>query len=76
MESTDPGNGKDLATVAKRYRPWIRRVAIQRQVRAAVVIIVQIILNYPFQVLFGQHDCMVQTLATDRADKSLDIAHV
>ena len=73
MESADPGNGIDFASVARRYRPRIGRVAIQRQVRAAVVIIAQVILNDPFQVLFGQHDYVVQTLATDRADESLDI---
>jgi hypothetical protein len=73
MESADPGNGIDFASVARRYRPRIGRVAIPRQVRAAVVIIVQVILDDPFQVLFGQHDYVVQTLATDRPDKSLAI---
>jgi hypothetical protein len=73
MESADPRNGQDFASVTRRYRPRIGRVAIQRQVRAAVMIIVQVILNDPFQVLFGQHDHMVQTLVTDRPDESLDI---
>ena len=49
------------------------RIAIQRQVRAYVVIICKIQSQNSLQMNFAEHDQVIQTFSTDGADKSFSV---
>ena len=73
MQSADLGNGNDLASISWSHGARVGRVAIQRQVRSAIVIVVQVILKDVLQVPLRQHDHMIQALTTDGANDSFDV---
>ena len=73
MQPSDLRNRNHPATVR-----WLNiacnwRVVIQRQVRASVMIVVEVSSENPQQVPFVEHDEMIKALATDRSDDSLDV---
>ena len=53
--------------------PWIGRIALERKIRAAVVIIIEVCPEHPFQMRLVQHDNVIQAFAADRSDQPLDV---
>ncbi len=68
MQAAGLRNRDDLAQRRRLHFTWFRRVAIQGQVAAGVVIVVEVIREDAVQVFFIQHDEMVETLAAYGAD--------
>ena len=50
-----------------------RRVAIERHVRASVMVVVEVVGEDPSEVAFVENDTVIKALATDRSDDSLDV---
>ena len=73
MQPADVWNRDHLATIRWLHLACNRRVVVQRQVRAGVMIIVEVIGEDPLQVALVEHDEVVEALAADRADDSLDV---
>lgn len=71
-----PADVRDGANLAERRRLDLARqggVAVERQMRAAVVVVVEIRDQDALQMVFAQHDDVIEALATDRADEPLDV---
>ncbi len=52
---------------------WKRRIALERQVRSAVVIVVEVSGEDALQVGFVEDDDVVEAFAAERADEPLDV---
>ena len=50
-----------------------RRVVIQRQVRASAMIVIEVIVEDPSKVALVENNAIIEALATDRSDDSLDV---
>lgn len=50
-----------------------RRVVIERQMRASVMVVVEVVREDPSEVAFIENDTVIKALATDRSDDSLDV---
>ena len=72
MESTDHGQGDDLAPLGRFNRPRLGSILVQRPVRAVLMMIDKVVREPPSQVLLVEHDHVVQTFAADGADQAFD----
>ena len=73
VQPADTGNGDHLAALGWLDCTGNRRIPIERQVGSGVVIAREVRGQYPNQMSFVKHDHVIQTLATDRANQSLDV---
>ena len=73
VQTANLRNGNDLTFGRRLNATWVRRVAIQGQVAAGVVIVVEVLAENAMQVLFVEHDDMIQTVVTYTADGALAI---
>jgi len=73
MQAADHWGRNHLATVRRLNIACNRRVAIQRQVRAGVMIILKVTAQNSAKMFLIQHDDMIQTLTTYRSDQSFDV---
>ncbi len=73
MQAADLWDSDHLASGGWLNVPEQRCVAVQGEVRPAVVVIGHVILEDPPQVLISENDQMVEALAPDRPDDSLSI---
>lgn len=61
------------ATVRRLDIAGDRRVVSQRQVRASVMIVVEVIGEDPSEAALTENDAMIKALATDRSDQAFDV---
>ena len=73
MQAADLWNRSDLALTWRLCFARRRRIAIQRHVRAYVVLICKIQSQNSPPVAFAEHDQVTQTLAADGADNSFSV---
>ena len=73
MQAADLRSRNDLSLTWRLYFARRRRIAIQRQVRAYVVIICKIQSQNSLQMNFVQYDQVIQTFSTDGADESFSV---
>src|SRR5262245_56425280 len=71
MEATDFGNLHDPACLGELDWPDIRRILVEREVRASPVIVREIRGQDAAQMAFAENDDMLQALSPDRADEPL-----
>ena len=73
MQTADLGNREHATSLWPFNLTWRGRVPIERQVGPGVVVIVEIGMQNPFEEDVAQHDQVLETLTTDRADQSFAI---
>ena len=73
VQTANLRDGNDLALGRRFHVAWRRRVAIQGQVTAGVVVVVEVLGQDAMQMAFVQNDDMIQTVAADAADGALAI---
>ena len=71
MQATDFGNLHDPARLGELDGPDVRRILVEREMRASPVIVGEVSGQDPAQVPFAKDDDMIETLAPDRADEPL-----
>ncbi len=74
MQATDLGYGNNTSGVRTLNGPRFRRVFLQSQVRSAAMVIVDECAYVTPQTRFVEDDHVVQTLAADGPDNSLDVS--
>ena len=73
VQTTDLWNDDHLPSVGRRNRTGIRAVFSQRQMRSASVVVVLVRGEDPTQMALAEDDQVIQTLAPNRPDHSLDV---
>src|SRR6266446_2209370 len=73
MQAADFRDGDDRARGRRAYRAGLRAILVERQMRSASVIVLEIGRQDAAQVGFIENDDVIETLAADRADDALDI---
>jgi hypothetical protein len=73
MEPADLWYGDDLTAFWRVDFSLNRRLSIERKVRPRMMIIVEIIGKNPPQMTLVEYDGVVEALATNRSDESLDV---
>jgi len=73
MQPADQRNREHPATIRWFNVMCDRRVVIQRQVRASVMVVVGVIDEDLSEAALVENDAMIKALATDRFDQSLDL---
>ena len=71
MQATDFGNLHDPACLGELDGPDVRRILVERKMRASPVIVGEVAGQDAAQVAFAENQDVIQTLASDRADESL-----
>src|SRR5439155_9486033 len=71
MKATDFGNFHDPARLGKLDGPDVRRILVERQMRASRGIVGEVAGQDAAQVAFAENQNVIQTLAPDRADEPL-----
>src|ERR1039457_7257071 len=71
-ETTDHGQGDNVALLGWFNRTRLRTILVQRPVGAMVMIIAEVVREPPSQVVLVEHDHMVQTFAANGADQAFD----
>jgi hypothetical protein len=71
VEATDFANRDDLAEFRLFNRAAVRRVLVEREMRASPVVVGEVAGQDAAQVAFAENQNVIQTLAADRADESL-----
>src|SRR5882724_339646 len=71
MQATDFGNLHDPACLGKLDGPDVRRILVERKMRASPVIVGEVAGQDAAQVAFAENQNVIQTLASDRADEPL-----
>ena len=71
MQATDFGNLHDPARVGELDGPGVRRILVEREMRASPVIVGEVAGQNAAQVAFAENQNVIQTLASDRADEPL-----
>src|SRR2546425_12030938 len=71
MQATDFGNFHDPARLGELDGPDVRRILVEREMRASPVIVGEVTGQDAAQVAFAENQNVIQTLAADRADESL-----
>src|SRR5437588_6169795 len=71
MPATDFGNLHDAASLWELDGPDVRRILVEREMRASPVIVGEVAGQDAAQVAFAQNQNVIQTLAPDRADEPL-----
>ena len=73
MQAADLGNRYNRPHLHRLNRSHNRGVLGQREVRAGMLVVFEVGFEDSAQPAFIQHDHMIQTFASDRADQPLDI---
>ena len=73
MQAANRRHRNDLTLTWGLNVPWRRRIAIQRQMRAHLVIVIEIQSENALEMDFVQYNQVVQTFAADRANDSLSV---
>src|SRR5260370_30586285 len=71
MQATDFGNRDDPARVGELDGPDVRRILVEREMRASPVIVGEVAGQDTAQVAFAENQNVIQTLAPDRDDEPL-----
>jgi hypothetical protein len=71
MQATDFGNLHDPARLGELDGPDVRRILVEREMRASPVIVGEVAGQDAAQVAFAENQNVIQTLAPDRADQPL-----
>src|ERR1039457_3216572 len=71
-ETTDHGQGDNVALLGWFNRTRLRTILVQRRVSEMVMIIAEVVREPPSQVVLVEHDHMVQTFAANGADQAFD----
>src|SRR5882762_4267916 len=71
MQATDFENLHDPTCLGELDGPDVRRILVEREMRASPVIVGEVSGQDPAQVPFAKDDDMIETLAPDRADEPL-----
>ena len=71
MQATDFGNLHDPARRGERDGPDVRRILVEREMRASPVIVGEVAGQNAPQVAFAENQSVIQTFASDRADEPL-----
>ena len=71
MQATDFGNLHDPARVGELDGPDVRRILVEREMRARPVIVGEVAGQDAAHVAFAEDQNVIQTLASDRADEPL-----
>src|SRR5882724_9509655 len=71
MQATDFGNLHDPARLGELDGPDVRRMLVEREVRASPMIAGEVAGQDAAQVAFAENQNVIQTLASDRADEPL-----
>src|SRR5881409_41055 len=71
MQATDFGNLHDPARLGELDGPDVRRILVEREMRASPVIVGEVAGQDAAEVPFAENQNVIQTLASDRADESL-----
>src|SRR5437870_12262503 len=71
MQATDFGNLHDPARLGELDGPDVRRVLVEREMRASLVIVGEVAGQDAAQVAFAENQNVIQTLTPDRADEPL-----
>src|SRR5437899_4957117 len=71
MEATDFGNLHDPARLGELDGPDVRRILVEREMRASPVVVGEVAGQDAAQMAFAENQNVVQTLAPDRADQPL-----
>ena len=73
MQSADLGKLHHPSELRRLYRPRNRSILVERQMSARPLVVFEIQLQVMTQPSFIQDDDVVQALAANRSDQSLDI---
>jgi len=73
MQSAYLRNGEDSAAFGRFDLALYGRVLLERQVRSCVMIVVEVSSKNSQQVPFIENDELIEALATNRSDESLDV---
>ena len=71
MQAADFGNLHDPARLGELDGPDVRRILVEREMRASPVIVGEVAGQNAAQVAFAENQNVIQTLAPDRADEPL-----
>src|SRR5256712_3824320 len=71
MQATDFGNLHDSARLGELDGPDVRRILVEREMRASLVIVGEVAGQDAAQVAFAENQNVIQTLTPDRADEPL-----
>jgi len=71
MQATDFGNLLDPARLGELDGPDVRRILVEREMRASPAIVGEVAGQDAAQVAFAENQNVIQTLASDRADEPL-----
>src|SRR6266540_2420600 len=71
MQATDFGNLHDPARLGELDGPAVRRILVEREMRASPMIVAEVAGQDAAQVPLTEDEHMIQTLAPDRSDESL-----
>ena len=69
MQATDFGKFHDPARLGKLDGPDVRRVLVEREMRASPVVVGEVAGQDAARVTFAENQNVIQTLAADRADE-------
>ncbi len=73
VEAADLWNGDHLTPGWWLYLPPEGRVPLQREVRAGVVVITDVVLEDVPKMVFSENDQVIDALASNRTDDSLSV---
>src|SRR5882762_6041331 len=71
MQATNFGNFHDPARLGELDGPDVRRILVEREMRASPVMVGEVAGQNAPQVAFAENQNVIQTLAPDRADEPL-----
>src|SRR5258708_37583496 len=71
MQATDFGNLHDPARLGELDGPDVRRILVEREMRASPMIVGEVAGQDVAQVAFAENQNVIQTLAPDRPDEAL-----
>src|SRR5438046_2858079 len=71
MQATDFGNLHDPAHLGELDGPDVRRILVEREMRASAVIVGEVAGQDAAQVTFAENQNVIQTLTPDRANEPL-----
>ncbi len=73
MQPADGRQGDDTSRLDRRHGSRLRRVLLERQVRARAVVVVDVGAEQASHVSLVEHDDVVETLAANRADQTFHV---
>ena len=73
VQTADLWEGDNGACGGWLYEPRLGAILVQREMRAALVVIVKVCRQHTAQVTLIEDDNVIKTFAADRADDALDI---